>query len=335
MNNSLFPHSSAQRGVLLPLVAIGLTGLLAVSGLALDMGHVYINKSRLQDAVDAAALSAAKTLDETGNTAAALAAADAAFTHNTQAPENRELASIPSNALDVSFSRTPNPFTPTNTQPLFVRVSLNTWTMPTHLLGVLGLGTQTLSASAVAGPSPLLTEVCDPLPLVACTGTGGSYYGYTIGQEVSLKTGSDTKGWDIGPGNYRTIQLNCGSGGDCLKDNLAGAYEACLNRNVPAQTKAGNSVGPIAQGLNTRFGCPPPGCGSIDTNLYPPDKVTDAAGKGYPDTYQNYQIDYRNQDWDVPSGRSERRLVTIVMGDCSGTVNGNGTVNIKGFGCFF
>ena len=45
-----------QTGAALIMVAVGLIAILAVAGLALDGGHVMLNKSRLQNAVDAAAI---------------------------------------------------------------------------------------------------------------------------------------------------------------------------------------------------------------------------------------------------------------------------------------
>ena len=54
-----------QRGIVAVMVAIGLLALLAMVGLALDSGHAVLNKSRLQNTVDASALAAAKVLDST------------------------------------------------------------------------------------------------------------------------------------------------------------------------------------------------------------------------------------------------------------------------------
>ena len=61
----------SQRGAVVILVAIAMGTLLLMAGWALDMGHTFLNKTRLQNSVDAAALAAAKTLDDTGNTALA------------------------------------------------------------------------------------------------------------------------------------------------------------------------------------------------------------------------------------------------------------------------
>ena len=56
-----------QRGIVAVLVTVGLLALLAMVGLALETGHLVLNKSRLQSTVDAAALAAAKVLDQTGS----------------------------------------------------------------------------------------------------------------------------------------------------------------------------------------------------------------------------------------------------------------------------
>jgi hypothetical protein len=51
-----------QRGIAMVLFSVGLVVIMAMAGLALDMGHAYVNKTRLQNAIDAAALSGASAL---------------------------------------------------------------------------------------------------------------------------------------------------------------------------------------------------------------------------------------------------------------------------------
>ncbi len=80
-----------QRGAALILVVVGMVAILGVVGLALDSGHAMLNKTRLQNAVDAAALAAAKTLDQTADVALADAAADAMFALNAGNAGNREI----------------------------------------------------------------------------------------------------------------------------------------------------------------------------------------------------------------------------------------------------
>jgi Flp pilus assembly protein TadG len=60
-----------ERGATLILVVVGLLALIAMAGLALDTAHVLLNKSRLQSALDAAALAGAKSLDQSDSTATA------------------------------------------------------------------------------------------------------------------------------------------------------------------------------------------------------------------------------------------------------------------------
>ncbi|MEY2919817.1 MAG: hypothetical protein RL261_1122, partial [Pseudomonadota bacterium] len=73
-----------QRGIVAVLLAVGLLAVLVMVGLAFDTGHLVLNKSRLQSSVDAAALAAAKVLDQTDSEARATAAANAVFALNAQ-----------------------------------------------------------------------------------------------------------------------------------------------------------------------------------------------------------------------------------------------------------
>jgi len=55
---------ASHRGQVLALTAICLLGLLAVTGLAVDGGRLFIERRQLQAAVDAAAAAAAQQVDE-------------------------------------------------------------------------------------------------------------------------------------------------------------------------------------------------------------------------------------------------------------------------------
>jgi hypothetical protein len=340
VENSPRRVAAAQRGAILPLVVIGMLAVLAMGGLALDMGHGYLNKTRLQNALDAAALSGAKTLDETTDTALATTAAQTAFTSNASAAGNAELLNIAIGNVIIEFSDTLNPFTPGGANPRFVRAGVGAanFATPSWLLQTIGVANVNVGASAVAGPSPAL--VCpEILPVAPCGTPGAANYGYTVGQEVVMKTGSNNNNWDVGPGNYQNVQLDCGPGGACIRNNMAGAYEGCTSVGDTIVTKPGNSVGPNAQGLNSRFGCPPPGCGPVDTSTYKPDVVTDAGGSGYPDTYSQYKADRAAHNWDIqpPTAQYEpsRRLAVVPVIDCGPTVNGQGSVPVLGLACMF
>src|SRR3954469_3937898 len=67
-----------QRGYILVATALSIPFLLGVSGLAIDIGRMYITKTEAQAFADSAALSAARELDGTSaGIARAIAAATA------------------------------------------------------------------------------------------------------------------------------------------------------------------------------------------------------------------------------------------------------------------
>ena len=353
MNRQWVARARMQRGAVLPLVAIGLVVIIGVSGLGLDLGHAYVNKTRLQNAMDAAALSGAKTLDITNDTGQAATAARNTFDLTIGATGNAELdAALSGDDLTVEFSNTL--FTAGTTPARYIRVQNNSFIRPTWLIRVFNVlpgvdfSTITVGASAIAGPSPMLAQVCNIAPMMPCGDPAlapsadcpDCLYGYTIGQTVTLKTGSKSDGWEVGPGNFQLIQLDCGPGGACIRENMAGSYDQCWTATDTITTKPGDTVGPTYQGLCTRFGdagnckCT---AGLDCSNMYKPDYVTNAGPNSFPDTFAQYQTDYQNQAWDnpPPTGEPERRVVVVPIGNCTGTVNGQGEVPVLGLGCFF
>ena len=335
-------NNNHQSGAILPLVTIGMLTLLAMGGLALDISHGYLNKSRLQNALDAAALSGAKTLDETKDTAMATTAAQTAFTMNANAAGNAELQTIVLGNVLIEFSDTLNLFVAGGATPRFVRVGVAAanFARPSWLLQTIGVANVPVGASAVAGPSSDLN--CPQILPVAPCGTGGAAnnYGYTVGQQVQLKYDSNNKG-PIGNGNFGNVDLDAlpGGGGNDIRQNMAGAYKGCTSLGDTIPTKTGNNVGPNAQGLNTRFNCPQPGCGGVDTSSYKSDVVIDAGSSGYPDTYSQYMTDRASADWDIqlPTAQLDppRRLVAVPVVDCSTAVKGSGNLPVLGIACMF
>lgn len=371
-----------QRGVALVLVTVGMVALLLMAGLALDSGHVFLNKTRLQNTVDAAALSAAKTLDETkGNTTEATAAAMAAFNGNAAADGNWEIARSYGGGsggltVTVQYSATLRPFTPGAPSGPYVRVIASDFSMPAWFVSLAGITEKTIRASAVSGPSPTLeNKVCNLAPMMVCgdptkdpADDPSNFWGYKLGTPDVLKTAASGQ-WEgtPGPGNFQLIRLG-GAGSAILRDNLAGGYDGCVSLDETMDTEPGNSVGPVAQGLNTRFGqYTGPMAGTQDQ--YPPDVIVQgqtpplAAGEdpatledtvtqnGEVMTRDNVDQLYNYDDYtaDLPDtasydyqpreaggiGEYERRKVTIPIGDCTTTTNGQGTVPILGFACYF
>jgi len=334
-----------QRGAVMILVVAGLVAMIAMAGLALDTAHAYLNKTRLQNALDAAALSTAWVLNEGSDVVTAEAAGRATFAEHLEG----ELGDA-NPAVDFEFSATLLPFTPGAIEPdaRYVRVRVGAFPMNIWLARVLpGISdSQTVAGTAVSGPSPPLGtgeegEVCDIAPMLVCGDPGDTdcsddaCYGYAMNAqtETVLKTNAEASNdWEVGPGNFQLIQLDCGPGGDCVREELAGGYSGCIDSDT-VTTKPGNTVGPVAQGFNTRFGIYQGGMSSADA---PPDVVT--AEDIWHEQYQT-RTEYGPHDevWveDGGIGVKQRRVMAIVFGDCSASVNGQGEVPVLGLGCFF
>ena len=354
--------ASNQRGAVVLLLAAAMLALLATVGLTIDTSHVTFNKNYLQSTVDAAALSAAKTLDDTmGNTGASTAAAMSIF--NDNAANHTELQkAIDSGDLQVvvQYSTTLQPFAPGTAPENYVRVVASNFTMWNGLTSLVGVTDMETAASAVAGPSPTIDNACNIAPMMVCgdPGAGAPYWGYQPDVLDVLKTASGGSS-EVGPGNFQLIRLGGGQGGAEVRSNMAGDYAGCIEANDSIETEPGNSVGPTVQGLNTRFG---QYSGPVSAADYPPDVVvrepnpnltydssTDVVQQNGQTVAYGYEIDYAYDDYttDVSGanythpppnsgiGAFDRRVLTVPIGDCSSTTNGQGTVPLLGFGCYY
>lgn len=351
------PSKHQQCGAALPLVAVGLLAMLAVSGLALDASHALTNKTRLQNTADAAALAAAASYDDTADIFTANAAALSVFGINADGPGNNELNEAYDSSeigVTIQWSETVAPFLNSGVGP-YVRVIATDFEVDTTLSSVLGIVDIDIAASAVAGPSPTINNACNVAPLVVCAAdpTDTDLFGFKANQLEVLKSASGDPN-DIGPGNFQLVRLGC-PGGNCVRENLAGGYGGCIDTGETVETEPGNTVGPTVQGLNTRFDSY---SGPVSAADYPPDvNVTQPSPKltydGDADTInQGGQIvddstlDYGWEQYatDVgkgnltnppPEGVYERRVMALPVAECGVDSNGQSTLDVVGFGCYF
>jgi Flp pilus assembly protein TadG len=353
------PMRQQQRGIVVVLVVMGLLALLAMVGLALDTGHLMLNKSRLQATVDVSALAAAKVLDLTGSEPQADTAARDTFDLN--AADHAELGRALSGAdLTVQFSNTLNPFTPGTTPANYVRVFADDFTMWTSFASLVGIDETSTAATAIAGPSAPIGpgEACDLVPMMVCGDPAAGAendWGYSRDNVTLLKIASNAPS-GIGPGNFQLIELGA-PGADVVRDNLAGGYENCIDPAATVTTKPGNNAGPTAQGLNTRFGDYQGG--GMNEADFPPDLVTTEPDPGLdvaPDgvtvvlqgsnepvtsmgqvdySHGEYETNLQNGPYDFPSGVARRREMAVPIVNCATIVNGQGTLPVLDFGCFF
>lgn len=332
-----------QRGVIMIFVVIAMTSLIAMAGLALDFGVAFLTQSRIQNALDAAALSGAKSLKVTaGNTTQATTDARAAFTNYLSQLGLLTNASATTVVPDVQFSSSLVPFTPGSTPANFIRVLIpNGYSIPTYLTRVVPSVGNTLSmgGTAVAGPVRVTPEdkVCGLIPLVVsvgATGSGtdkdcsdGNCFGYNIGDKFPLKAGATA-----GPGNFNLLTLG-DTGGNSLATNLAGGYQNCQTLSDPTvPVKTGNTIGPF-QGIDTRFGQKAPTINKSEEANYPPDIYVGSVA-----SYAAYKSIVGQPGFTgVSGGVPGRRLVSVVFSQFPvGGVNGSSTpVPLTGIGCFF
>ncbi len=356
---------SRQRGAVMILFVIGMVAIIGIAGLALDGGHAMLSKTRLQNTIDAAALSAAKTLDETADQGLAQAAALAMFADNAAGAGNKELNDAYSSGsltVTVEFSSTLNPFVPGTAPAAYVRVRGLNFTLPVWFSRIVGIMDKRVAASAVAGPSPTINEACNIMPMMVCGDPDqpNNYWGYEVGEPDVLKTSSGGSS-EVGPGNFQLIRLGNNTGGADIRTAMAGGFDDCAALGDVIETEPGNTVGPVVQGLNTRFGSYA-GPMNGTQSQYPPDVVTsqpdppldydsdtdeilqngapvsDANPMSY--EYDDYAADvgagnYNYQPAPAGPGRFQRREAPVAVGDCSGTTNGQGQVPLLGFLCFF
>lgn len=347
--------SFKQRGIAVPTFVIAMLALIGVGGLAIDISNHYVTKTLIQNALDSAALAGAKVLNLTDDQTQATAAALEVFNMHLSGKLS-DSGIVPT----IEYSNILNPFTPGGADPDYIRASVSDFDLSFFIARILpGVGdTQRVIGSAVAGPIPLSvepgTEICDVAPILLCGEPGdtncgdGSCFGYDLSTDGTpnfheLKTGAEPgDDWEVGPGNFQLLSLSCGTGANCVRSGLAGGEDdLCVEVGATTQTEPGNTVGPVAQGFNTRFGQYQGG--QINSVDHPSDTKTqfspnfdplngDTDNSGY--WYSDYVAEGPNFS-PSPVGVPGRRILTVPVGRCDGTENGRGDVEIYGAACMF
>ncbi|MGB9825185.1 MAG: pilus assembly protein TadG-related protein [Desulfofundulus sp.] len=210
------------EGTVLVLVAAMMTVILGVAALATDVGVLALERNRLQNACDAAALAAARELPSTG---AAREKAEEYLEYNGVKPEDAVISFDSSGTkVTVEASRQVN-FT-------FARV-----------FGLSG-GQVSARASAIFGSVKSMTGV---VPF------GIPDQQLVYGQEYKLKAGSQD---EYGPGNYGALALEF-RGASNYENNLKYGYSGTISVGDWVLTEPGNMSGPTEEGVNYRLSlCP-------------------------------------------------------------------------------
>lgn len=372
------PPRRTQTGITLVLISLVMLILLGVAAFSIDINHQVLNKTRLQNAVDAAALSAAVVADETGDVALAETAARTTLANFATSDWNGELSFDTENTL-VTFSHDLETFVaaasfspPSGQDDIYVRVASFDIELEQFLSQIFGIG-KNVSASAVAGRSASIDYTCNLTPIAMCgdpSSDAGNAWGYQTSsvdilnpadnspdQVHELKIGSQGS-TDMGPGNFQLLDFGQSGGGkgkgggggaSVVRDALAGKYNGCAGIGETVTTKPGNTIGPVAQGLNTRlndFSGPMKDDGTVLPDKYvrepdvPAQEGETYAGDLY---YSNYIAELASCEgggscdsgsYLGDEGSSGRRILRIPIVNCTGS-GGKNDLDVLGFGCFF
>ncbi|XXA11416.1 pilus assembly protein TadG-related protein [Paraburkholderia sp. A2RO-4L] len=241
-----------ERGVVAIIVALTLALLIAFTGLALDLGKLYVAKSELSNAADACALAAARDLTK----AVSLATPEAAGM--TVGSSNRVLLQSESAALatdsNVTFSKqfagpylTKDNFTASDVPSIgYVRCTVSRTGIANWFMQAVSatLGTSAVAATAVASTTQSQTTCA--LPVAICQPPAGSPY--SVGQWVSSKVGPDNEL----TGNFMWVAYP-GQNVPDMRTLLTGSGQCTLPTAGTNVGQTGN-IQSMADAWNTRFG---------------------------------------------------------------------------------
>ena len=356
-----------QQGLVAVMITAALLVFLAVSALAVDINHMVVNKTRLQNAVDSAALAAATILDNSKDKDAVDAEVGTALNAMAASTGNQEI-DFSTASIGIDYSNDPQDFNGSATfganDDVYVRVRVDALEMDEFFIQLFGLE-KVVSASAVAGPSSGLAYN-NVVPIGVCIGDGTSdndvnedgyhdetgeeitnVFGYEVGTVHALKVG-DSSLSEMGNGNYHLLDF--GSGGNTIKEGLGGSYDQPVKIGEDITTKPGGTVGPTGDGLNTRFGDYGGGLSASDypsdyVTTEPTNEITIDANTGeitFDDSYDyaQYKLDTNaciasGGSGCASNGVAWRRILPIPMVDCSGKSGGSTDFTVNKIGCFF
>jgi Flp pilus assembly protein TadG len=345
-----FKENKGDRGAILFIVAASLVVLIGFLGLAFDLGHMYVNKSQLQNMADALALAGAAVLDGTsaGIDLAADRASDVGGHLNNKTEFNSSNLTVAINReTDVTFAESlngsyytraavPNPST-----IKFVRVIIPP--QPTEIVFakiVPGIpASSSFGAEATAGQKKT-NEPCEGLdPFsparidIPPVGSGPvdptGNFGYVVGQIYSIRLAPGNSGKNCSDyglpgdvtGNFGFANPDPpGNGTRVFEDLLLNGYSGKCNgvgSTMPSIPGGGGSA--RLRAMQQRFQQDVP-----DQTTY-----TDYSSCGIPNQFC------------IPSnGPSNnyhgngRRFIRVAFND-GDIPAGHHDYNIVGFGCFF
>lgn len=260
-----------QRGAIAVMFGILLFVLLAAAGLVIDLGHLYVLKSELQNGADSAALAGAKEINL--RTDGITAAAQKALQFSQQNKFDFANALVLTNS-NLSFSSAPDgPWvsvaeaqaSPAN--KTFIRVDTGDKTVPTYLMKVSGRTSMTTAGVAVAGRfvvdiTPLAVCAVDPLNRLGARAFGLEKelleFGFRRGTTYDMLQLKNIAGTSdpmlINPVDSPPTACSASnSSANFTAPFLCQGNSAVTNNATTVYANTGVSSGPVEKALNSRF----------------------------------------------------------------------------------
>jgi Flp pilus assembly protein TadG len=309
---------SGERGSIIIMTAIFMLLLFLMLGLAIDVSRIYMLRAELQNAADAASLSAARELDSFAG------GIDNAVARATNIVNTQGFGKSGVTIAKIEFSDNPDGptwFNATDAKDAsrvktmrYVRTTTQT-TSTAILFGLAALGSEHLeSRDAVAGMSVGINTVCDYYNIALGVDPAvNPSYTWPTGPEVVAKF-HDNIGTSITLTNMQYIVLDtsyAGTGLNEFRQALAGVNPRCVKVgdvvNFDKSTSANNPRG-LADGTNTRFDMYSNGLNCSDVN--PDENVRNGITL----------LQYRNGSsktapTNCTSGEKDRRMILIPVID--------------------
>ncbi|MPM05760.1 hypothetical protein SDC9_52055 [bioreactor metagenome] len=241
-----------QRGSVAVITAMAMVALLGISALVLDIGVSYNEASKLQNALDSAALAAVCELPAENSNSASWAAA------------KHEAISLAA-ANDCSLS-------PEDVQPIYkdnvttnkiigIKVTKSI-VVKYNFAQVIGIDSGTITRTASAGLTPV-SGVTGAVPLCISYSSLSNAIAANATAGLIIKCSSNTG--DIGidctglSGWFAALRFD-GNGASIFSDLIANGYQGDLRIGQVINTESGNMSGPTMDGFTTRVAKCTDGC---------------------------------------------------------------------------
>lgn len=234
MVDNLRQLTGVNRGSAMVIVTVAVVVLVSFSSLVVDMGHLFLVRHRLSNALDAAVLAAGQELPD--GYGGAPAVAEAYF--NSNGVESAVLSSV-----NISDDRR------TVTASGYVNVNY-------FLAGVLGMTSTTVDGTAAARISPV-TRVRGVVPVGIDKPPDDQPLQF--GQEYTLKVSSNNDAAQIlGPGNFGVLDIrgnqdSPGGGSSEWLEDFQQGYQGLVQVGDVIVTVTGNRSGPAIDGVEYRI----------------------------------------------------------------------------------